>query len=172
MVRNLSLERSFTGSPWLFNSLIFGGTFDRFHAGHFLFLEVARSLASYTCVGLVTDEMLAGKEKKYGHIIHDYRSREEALLARARQMGFVIGTGAPDLEIVPIERDLGKGDTIAADAIIASEETYPVILQMNESRRESGLPPLKVIVLPEVVDKDGKRVSSTRLRELEVNEKK
>ncbi|MHA2297390.1 MAG: hypothetical protein ACXAEU_06835 [Candidatus Hodarchaeales archaeon] len=168
MVKHLSLEKQAVDSSRMFKSIIFGGTFDRLHSGHYLFLQVARVLASYSGVGLVTDDFLNGKSKKHSNLIRDYRSRQKKLLTIARNMGFVTDSGIPRIKMIPISRDFGLGDTMDADAILVSEETYPVILKMNESRQHNGLPPLKVVVVPYAVEMNGTRLSSSKLREFEL----
>ena len=55
------------------------------------------------------------------------------------------------------------------NAIIVSEETEKVATELNVNRRLKGLKELEIVVIPLVLAKDGRRISSTRIRNKEIN---
>ena len=55
------------------------------------------------------------------------------------------------------------------DAIIVSKETENMANELNQARKESGIMPLKVIVVPMVAAYDGDRISSSRIRSGEID---
>ena len=169
MKQQLPLQRIDRSKKPLFRSLIFGGTFDRFHSGHLLFLLVNRVITEYLGLGLVSDEMLSRKNKTHGEILRDFSTRKEMITREALLCGYKIDSGSPLLEIIPIEGDHGLGDVLDVNAIVVSQETFKVAMNMNESRKAKGLPPLEIVVIPDVHDENGNRLSSTKIRESELS---
>jgi pantetheine-phosphate adenylyltransferase len=55
------------------------------------------------------------------------------------------------------------------DFLIVSPETYQGGEEINERRFETGLPPLKIIKVDYVRSKDGKVISSTRIKRGEID---
>ena len=55
------------------------------------------------------------------------------------------------------------------NAIIVSEETEKVATELNVNRKLKGLKELEIVVIPLVLAKDGRRISSTRIRNKEIN---
>ena len=55
------------------------------------------------------------------------------------------------------------------DAIIVSEETEKVAIDLNATRKLKGLKELQIVVISLVLAKDGERISSTRIRNNEIN---
>jgi pantetheine-phosphate adenylyltransferase len=51
----------------------------------------------------------------------------------------------------------------AYDALVVSPETAPAAEALNRGRRERGLKPVRVVVVPHVLAEDGKVLSSTRI---------
>ncbi|MHA1449199.1 MAG: hypothetical protein ACTSP4_07240 [Candidatus Hodarchaeales archaeon] len=168
MERQLSLQRINSGKKPFFRSLIFGGTFDRFHAGHLMFLLVSRVITEYLGLGLVSDTMLEKKNKAHGEILRDYTARKETVTRKALDCGFKESNAPPVIEIISIDGDHGLGDVLDVNAIVVSQETYLVALEMNKSRKAKGLHPLEIVVIPDIHDENGNRLSSTKMRESEL----
>jgi pantetheine-phosphate adenylyltransferase len=54
-------------------------------------------------------------------------------------------------------------------AIVTTEGTKENCIKINELRKSKGLPQLEIIIVPLVKDQDGKVISSTRIREGEID---
>ena len=54
-------------------------------------------------------------------------------------------------------------------ALIVSEETSNKGVHLNELRAEKNLPPVEIVVVPMVLAKDGKAISSTRIKNSEID---
>ncbi|WP_456481436.1 phosphopantetheine adenylyltransferase [Methanopyrus sp.] len=140
-----------------FRKVAVGGTFDRLHPGHRRLLSVALELGDRVVIGVTTDSFVREEGKR------GVQPFEERVRAVRR---FVEEKGASDrVEIVPLEDRYGTTlEDEELDAIVVSPETEPVALKINELRRKHGLPPLSIVVVPFVLDGDGRRISSSRLR--------
>ncbi len=140
-----------------FRKVVVGGTFDRLHPGHQRLLSVALELGNRVVIGVTTDSFVR-EEGKRGVEPFEERVRD------VRR--FVEKKGASDrVEIVPLEDRYGTTlEDDELDAIVVSPETEPVALEINELRRKRGLPPLSIVVVPFVLDGDGRKISSSQLR--------
>ena len=54
-------------------------------------------------------------------------------------------------------------------ALVVSEETSSKGAHLNELRAERNLPPVEILVVPMVLAKDGKAISSTRIKNSEID---
>ncbi len=143
-----------------FDRGILGGTFDFIHRGHKDLLEAAFKVAATVTIGLTTDEF-AVKRKKIAHV---YEERKASLAAYLDSRGF-----AGRYHLVPISDPIGPalGDY---DVLIVSEETLPGAKLVNEARVNAGVKKLILIVVPMALAYDKKPISSTRIREGEIDE--
>ncbi len=72
--------------------------------------------------------------------------------------------------IVPIDDFHGPSiSSISYDAIVVSTETEKVAQEINKLREKRGVPPLAIIVVPMVPTEDLERISSTRIRNGEID---
>ncbi|MGQ0376937.1 MAG: phosphopantetheine adenylyltransferase, partial [Nitrososphaerota archaeon] len=55
------------------------------------------------------------------------------------------------------------------EALVTSEETKHQGNILNDLRKQKKLPPATVVVVPMVMAKDGKRISSTRIKNIEID---
>lgn len=136
-----------------------GGTFDHLHDGHRFLLEMALSLGEEVHIGLATEKMFS--RKKYTEKIEEYNIRKKNLEA-------YISTIADLTRVKIFELEDPYGPPIndpTYDSIIASQETYNGALKINEIREEKGYTPLVIIVIPMLMGKNGKQLSSTTIRE-------
>ena len=140
-----------------------GGTFDMIHAGHMKLLNNAFSISKKTIIGLTSDELAAKKGKK---LLNNYSQRLELLKS-------VIVKNFPDssYQISKLENDFGPAVIEGSvQALVVSEETRNKGSILNELRTKRGLPLVKVIVVQMVLAKDGKTISTTRIKNSEIDD--
>ena len=140
-----------------------GGTFDMIHAGHMKLLNNAFSISKKTIIGLTSDELAAKKGKK---LLNNYSQRLELLKS-------VIVNNFPDssYQISKLENDFGPAVIEGSvQALVVSEETRNKGSILNELRTKRGLPLVKVIVVQMVLAKDGKTISTTRIKNSEIDD--
>ena len=135
-----------------------GGTFDHLHDGHKLLIETALKVSNKVVIGLTTQKML--KRKKYASKIEDFETRKKNL------ENFI--SSIADLDRVKIiELDNPYGPPINEpeyEGIIASQETFLNAVRLNELRVANGFKPLIVILIPMIMGKNDRRLSSTDMR--------
>lgn len=145
---------------WPYKRVIFAGTFDHLHEGHKYLLRTALRLGERVDVGLTTDEMLRSKEQR--EKIQSYKEREENLWT------FLETEGARHrCTIFPINTVTGGADKMEnVDALVVSDEIKVVenAFMINDLRGENGLRRFHIIVIPRVRTKDGRPLSSSRIR--------
>lgn len=136
-----------------------GGTFDHLHAGHKFLLETALSVSNKVVIGLTTDILL--KNKKYSEKIEDYNTRKQNLEDFIREI-----TDIDRVEIVELKDRYGPPiHEPEYEGIVASQETYPGALKINDIRESKDFKPLVIVIIPLIKDRENKRISSTRIRE-------
>lgn len=145
-----------------FKTIALGGTFDIIHKGHIELLRKAFSISSKVIIGLTSDELAIRKGK---NPVNNY-SRREMLLTLAISRHF------PDTlyEISKLENDFGPAAIEGnVEALVTSEETKYQGDVLNDLRKQKKLPPVAVIAVPMVMAKDGIRISSTRIKNFEID---
>ncbi|MHA2276771.1 MAG: pantetheine-phosphate adenylyltransferase [Candidatus Kariarchaeaceae archaeon] len=146
-----------------FNTVGLGGTFDHFHKGHSLFLDISCYYSDQVHVGLISDKYLDNHPKKFRKKIFEYSKRaldvEKYIKYRNKSSTIVkIDSKGKDIEYAS-ESDL--------EAIIASQETYPGALRINSIRSSMKKDPFTIILIPFVVSEGRKKLNSTQIREQE-----
>ena len=145
-----------------FSLIATGGTFDIIHRGHLTLLSAAFAISDKVIIGLTSDELA---EKKGKLSINKYEKRLENLTA-------VISKEFPNssFQISKLDNDFGpavleKG----VEALVVSDEKSNQGTILNQLRAEKKLLPVKIIMVPMFLAKDGKRISTTRIKISEID---
>ncbi|RWX73373.1 MAG: phosphopantetheine adenylyltransferase [Candidatus Methanosuratincola verstraetei] len=144
--------------------LAVGGTFDHFHKGHESLLLKAFELGEVVIVGVTSDEFA----KKMGkNEIQDFNQRMgqvkafliiQHLIERAKLIELHDAFG-------PLSEDPG------VCGVVVTQETLENAERANRIRLEKGMPPLKIFVHDFLLAKDGRPISSSRIRNKEIDER-
>tara|TARA_B100001179_G_scaffold159421_1_gene116722 strand:+ start:41 stop:505 length:465 start_codon:yes stop_codon:yes gene_type:complete len=146
----------------LFDLVAMGGTFDVIHSGHMALLNKAFSLSSKVIIGLSSDQLATKKGK---NLVNDY-SKRLSLLKSTIEKNYP----NPSYQISKLEDDFGPAVIEGSvKALVVSEETSNKGLLLNELRAERNLPPVKIVVVPMVLAEDGKAISTSRIKNSEID---
>lgn len=145
-----------------FSLVATGGTFDIIHRGHLTLLSNAFTISDKVIIGLTSDELA---EKKGKIPVNKYEKRLENLIA-------AISKEFPNslFQISKLDNDFGpavlkKG----VEALVVSNETSNQGAVLNQLRAEKKLLPVKIITVPMFLAKDGTRISTTRVKNSEID---
>ncbi len=145
-----------------FSLVATGGTFDIIHKGHLALFSNAFTISDKVIIGLTSDELA---EKKGKLSINKYEKRLENLTQ-------VISKEFPNcsFQISKLNNDFGpavleKG----VEALVVSDEKSNQGTVLNQLRAEKKLSPVKIITVPMFLAKDGKRISTTRIKNSEID---
>ena len=145
-----------------FSLIAMGGTFDIIHRGHLTLLENAFEISDKVIIGLTSDEFV---QKKGKTPIHKYDERLKNLISiifhKFPNTNFEISQLNNDFGPAVLEKDV--------QALIVSDETNDQGNVLNKLRTERNLPPVEVIVVPMFLAKDGVRISTTRIKNSEID---
>ena len=145
-----------------FDLVAMGGTFDIIHDGHMALLNKSFSISSKVIIGLSSDQLATKKGK---NLVNDY-SKRLSLLKSVIEKNFPNSS----YEVSKLENDFGPAVIEGSvKALVVSEETSNKGLVLNELRAERNLPPVKIVLVPMVLAKDGKAISTTRIRNSEID---
>lgn len=145
-----------------FKLVALGGTFDIIHKGHLELLRNGFSISSKVIIGLTSDELARKKGKTP---IHDYSKRYHALESTIKE-------NFPNSQYVISKLDNDFGPAVLeqeVEALVVSEETASKGNDLNKLRVERNSPPVAVIVVPMALAKDGTRISTTRIKNSEID---
>lgn len=144
------------------NHVALGGTFDILHIGHISLLEKAFKSGKFVTIGITTDKFCkqSGKvlletqrQRKKG--LQDYlKSKNWTKRAKIIWLNDIYGIAAKDKLL---------------QAIIVSRETVQGADEINKKRAKNKLKELKVIICPQVLAGDGKKISSGRIKSGEIS---
>jgi pantetheine-phosphate adenylyltransferase len=145
-----------------FELVAMGGTFDVIHKGHITLLSEAFSISAKVIIGLTSDELALRKEKD---LQNDYNKRLETLVK-------TIETKFPNIEFEISKLDNDFGPAVLekeVQALVVSGETSDQGEILNQLRKQKNLPLVEVVVVPMVLAQDGLRISTTRIKNQEID---
>ena len=146
----------------LFDLVAMGGTFDVIHNGHMALLKKSFSISSKVIIGLSSDQLAVKRRKR---LVNDYSKRFSSLES-AIEKNFPNSS----YEISKLENDFGPAVVEGSvKALVVSEETSTKGLHLNKLRAERNLPSVEIVLVPSVVAKEGKAISSTRIKNSEMD---
>lgn len=149
---------------FVYKHIILGGTFDRFHMGHELFVKTALKMGERITIGIATEPLY--QHKPLSHLIEDYNIRE----TNVRDYILKSRPRFENIKIIPISDIYGSSLTdLSINAICVTQATKKVALLINKKREQAGMKPLKVIIVPWVRGTDGQVISSERIRYGEID---
>ena len=139
-----------------------GGTFDVIHKGHLTLLSEAFSVSHKVIIGLTSDDMALRKGK---NLQNDYGKRLETLV-KTLEKNFPNA----EFEIKKLDNDFGPAVLEKeVQALVVSGETSNQGEILNQLRKQKNLPSVDVIVVPMVLAKDGTKISTTRIKNQEID---
>lgn len=145
-----------------FELVAMGGTFDFIHKGHITLLSEAFSRSSKVIIGLTSDQMALRKGK---NLQNNYDQRLETLVKTIEE-----NFPNNEFEISKLDNDFGPAVLQKeVQALVVSGETSNQGVVLNQLRQKKNLPPVDVVVVPMVLANDGKRISTTRIKNREID---
>ncbi|NIM26499.1 MAG: pantetheine-phosphate adenylyltransferase [Nitrososphaeria archaeon] len=146
-----------------FELVAMGGTFDFIHKGHIKLISEAFLVSDKVIIGLTSDKLASRKGKK---LQNNYNQRFENLV-KAIENNFPNSS----FEISKLDNDFGPAVLEKeVQALVVSDETSNQGDVLNQLRDQKGMPPVEVVVVPMVLAKDGNRISTTRMRNKEIDD--
>ena len=140
-----------------------GGTFDPLHDGHKRLLDRSFDLAGpggHVVIGLTTDTFASRKV----HPIRSFADRKADLEAY-----IALKEHAARWNIEQLNDRFGSAIDSDFDAIVVSEETLPVAVEINKERRGKGRRKVDIHQITCVLAEDGRWISSTRIYRGEID---
>ena len=140
-----------------------GGTFSPLHAGHRALISKAFEIADrngHVTIGLTSDTFAGSKT----HPIEPFAERKERLVQFIQQSEL---SASYHIEI--LHDRFGTTLTTHFDALVVSEETYPVAKEINAERHSLHQPCVEIHQISCVRAEDGKWISSTRIWKGEID---
>jgi len=140
-----------------------GGTFDPLHDGHKRLLSRSFEIAGpsgHVVIGLTTDSFASRKT----HPIRPFAERRADLEHYIADRGYVTPWA-----VEPLIDRFGSALDADFDAIVVSEETLPVAVEINKLRREKGMRKVDIHQIVCVLAEDGRWISSTRIYRGEID---
>lgn len=145
-----------------FDLVAMGGTFDFIHKGHLTLLGVAFSISEKVIIGLTSNEMALKKGKK---LLNDFDKRLETLVKTIEK-----NFSDSNFEISKLDNDFGPAVLEKeVQALVVSDETSNQGEVLNLLRKQKNLPSVEVVVVPMVLAKDGFRISTSRIKNNEID---
>jgi len=145
----------------MLNHAVIAGTFDHLHKGHQKLLTTALKSAKAISCGLTSNNLT--KNKSLSSLIQPSQTRLQAL-------NHFFSDYPNSINIFPLTHPLRPAITSAKfDSIIASTTTQTTVNQINQLRLKNHLKPLKPIIIDLIKSSDNQSLSSTRIRQGQIN---
>jgi pantetheine-phosphate adenylyltransferase len=144
--------------------IMVGGTFDPLHDGHRALLARSFELAGpggTVVIGLTSDAFAGAKS----HPVRPYGVRKAGVERFAEEFDRGVR-----YEIEPLSDRYGSALDLDFDALVVSEETLPVAIEINRLRRERGRRKVDIHQISCVLAEDNRWISSTRIYRGEIDE--
>jgi len=140
-----------------------GGTFDHLHIGHKALLKTAFESGESALIGVSSDDFAKklgkGLDQKFEVRVKRLKNFLDSIFPNRR---YEIHSLNDHFGPIIIDKNI--------DAIVVSEETLSRANEANELRKAKGFKPLKVILIDTVFADDRLPLSSTRIRNKEIDE--
>ena len=142
------------------------GTFSPpLHLGHETLIKKAFEISEKVMIGITIDEMT--KHKTLVNLIPTLKIRKENVINFLKEIGC-----SERAIIIDLKDSYGPAiEDQGLEAIIVSEDTLYMGEKINQKREEKNLHPLEFVPISMVLSKNGKPISSTRMRKKEIDEK-
>ncbi|MGA1792974.1 MAG: pantetheine-phosphate adenylyltransferase [Thermoplasmatota archaeon] len=147
----------------LMENICLGGTFSPIHSGHLKLLEEAFRRGKRVSVGLTSDEMATRDRKRQVESFETRRRNLKSVMDRLSELYSV------PYSISEINDRFGFAIMAEIDSIVVSEETESTVEEIDQERAREGLPPLQRFVIGMETDRNGRKLSSTRVSAGEID---
>ncbi len=156
-------RRDLSRSARRYKLVALGGTFDVLHAGHRHLLSEAFKLGDMVLIGVTSDQLVATLHKKHQVRPFSSRVRELRRFLKTRRW-------SSRVRITMLREPYGPAATRKKlEALIVSKGTLPSGRRLNHLRRQNDLQPLDLHVVDLLRAADGKPISTTRVRNGEID---
>lgn len=145
--------------------VIVGGSWDHFHAGHRYILLAAFEHGRHVDIGVTTDAMLQTEDKNEADVLQDVETRRAQVERFLEEFGLV-SRG----KIIPIDDFMGNAVDVEQAVLLVTRDTMENGKRINEARLEQRKTPLNLAVIDRVTAQDGNALSSTRIRDGEIDQ--
>ncbi len=153
-----------------FKTVVLGGTFDHLHKGHKEFIKFGLFVSEKIILAITSDDYVnkqkAERRERRAKNFENYEERKKAL------EDFIASEKVKDrVEIVKIDDVYGIAISpdINLDAIVVVDKTSKGADLVNSKRKQLGLKPLEVVIAPTEKAEDGTEISSSRIRNGEID---
>lgn len=146
-----------------FSHTVLGGTFDHFHKGHKHFLNEAFKNSLKVTIGITNDQIVT--HKKQATSIESFKNRKKQVVNFLKEEKLLDRS-----EIIEIKDIFGTTlEENTFDSLFVIPETQRNGELVNMGRKKKNLKELIVTVVPTIPGPDGKTISSTRIRNGEID---
>lgn len=146
----------------MYNHVVIGGTFDGLHKGHTHILTHAFDVGEHVTIGLTSEAYI--KRFKKDLSVAPLSKRYDTLIKWLRKNKLASRT-----TIVPLDNHWGPAVLGEFDAIVVTIDNRSAAEEINTVRRERGIPALEILEVELVPAQDRRPISSTRVREGEID---
>lgn len=157
---------------------ILGGTFTPLHNGHRALLHSAFQTASHdgsgdghVIVALTATELARETRRESGHAdqIGPYERRQSELDDELARLAQAYTASHEILQLNDVHGPAASRDDLDALVVSPEAKAQQRAHELNRLRMEADLQPLEVHTAPFVIAEDGDRISSTRIRNGEID---